>query len=211
MDATLQAKLSIGLNRLDLPLNPPQIQQLVGFIKLIAKWNKTYNLTSIRDPEAMTNLHILDSLAIAPFVQGQRIIDVGTGAGIPGIPLAIALPDKDFILLDCNAKKTRFVQQAILELKLPNAAICHQRAENYHPDPLFDTALTRAFASLADIIALTAHLTHQNGIMLAMKGQHPELELATVGGHFKADIIPIAVPGCTAQRCLVKLTASTER
>jgi len=211
MDATLQDRLTTGLECLGLPLNPAQIQQLVGFIKLITKWNKTYNLTAIRHPEEMADRHILDSLAIAPFIQGQRIVDIGTGAGIPGIPLAIALPDKTFVLLDCNAKKTRFVQQAILELKLPNASVCHHRAEHHRPDPLFDTVLSRAFASLADIVALAAHLTHPNGIMLAMKGRPPEQELAEIGGDLKADIIPIRVPGSAAQRCLVKLTGYRER
>ncbi len=207
----LQEQLVSGLESLNLPMIPAQTQRLIDFITLLAKWNKTYNLTAIRTPEGMVNQHLLDSLAIAPYVQGLRVIDVGTGAGIPGIPLAIALPDKAFVLLDSNAKKTRFIQQVILELKLTNVTVCHQRVENYLPDRRFDTVITRAFASLADIVSLCAHLSTQNGIMLAMKGQNPEQELSQLQPDIKAAVIPIAIPKTDSQRCLVKLTLSTER
>jgi 16S rRNA (guanine527-N7)-methyltransferase len=183
-------------------LSDDKIEQLLGFIKLIEKWNKAYNLTAIRDREAMVRLHILDSLAIVPFIEGKRVIDIGTGAGLPGIPLAIYLPEIEFTLLDSNAKKTRFVQQAILELKLKNVSVCHNRVEHYHPEKSFDTVITRAFASLSDIVDLTAHLLSKDGALLAMKGQAPDVPKLESA---KITLIPVNVPGITAERCLVRI------
>jgi 16S rRNA (guanine527-N7)-methyltransferase len=174
----------------------------MSFIKLLEKWNKAYNLTSIRNTEDMVSLHLLDSLAILPFIEGKYVIDIGTGAGLPGIPLAIYLPGIDFTLLDSNAKKTRFVQQAILELKLNNVTVCHSRVENYLPETSFDTVITRAFASLSDIVKLSAHLVSQSGIILAMKGQLPDEQDINSA---KTTLIPINVPGIPAKRCLVKM------
>jgi 16S rRNA (guanine527-N7)-methyltransferase len=191
-----------GLKSLNLSLSDDKIEQLLGFIKLIEKWNKAYNLTAIRDREAMVRLHLLDSLAIVPFIEGSHVIDIGTGAGLPGIPLAIYLPEIEFTLLDSNAKKTRFVQQTIVELKLKNVSVCHNRVEQYHPEKSFDTVITRAFAGLSDIVELTAHLLGKDGVLLAMKGQAPvipKLESA------KTTLIPLSVPGIAAERCLVKI------
>jgi len=199
---TCRKILISGLESLNLALRDDKIEQLLDFIKLLEKWNKAYNLTAIRDREAMVRLHLLDSLSIAPFIEGNRVIDIGTGAGLPGIPLAIYLPEIEFVLLDSNAKKTRFVQQAILELKLKNVSVCHNRVEQYHPEKGFDTAITRAFASLFDIVELTAHLFSKDGVLLAMKGQAldvPKLESATT------TLIPVNVPGITAERCLVRI------
>ena len=191
-----------GLQSLNLSQAEGKIEQLLGFIKLIEKWNKAYNLTAIRNREDMVRLHVLDSLAIVPFIEGKRVIDIGTGAGLPGIPLAIYLPEIEFTLLDSNAKKTRFVQQAILELKLKNVNVCHNRVEQYHPEKNFDTVITRAFASLSDIVELTAHLLGKDGILLAMKGQTPDvLKLESA----KTTLIPINVPGITGERCLVRI------
>ena len=194
-----------GLQTLNLALNEQQVEQMLGFIRLIEKWNKAYNLTAIRDREDIVRLHLLDSLAIATFIKGKRVVDIGTGAGLPGIPLAICLPETEFTLLDSNAKKTRFVQQAILELKLDNVTVLHQRVENYKPEQTFNTAITRAFASLSDIVKLTTHLLGEDGVLLAMKGQNPEAELAQVTA--KTTLIPINIPGCEAERCLVKISA----
>ena len=191
-----------GLEALNLSLSDHQIEQLLDFIKLIEKWNKAYNLTAIRDSAAMVHLHLLDSLAIVPFIAGQRVIDIGTGAGLPGLVLAIYFPEIEFMLLDSNAKKTRFVQQAILELKLNNVSVCHNRVEQYHPEKPFDTVITRAFAGLSDIVDLTAHLLSKDGVLLAMKGQAPDipkLKSATM------ELIPISVPGISAERCLVRI------
>jgi 16S rRNA (guanine527-N7)-methyltransferase len=149
----------------------------------------------------MVRLHLLDSLTVIPYLEGQRIIDIGTGAGLPGIPLAICLPQLSFTLLDSNAKKTRFVQQAVLELKLANVQICQCRVEDYQPGQRFSTVLTRAFAELSDIILMTQHLLATNGRLLAMKGRCPEAELAQVTA--QKTVIPVHVPGVEAERNLV--------
>ncbi|MDD5753874.1 MAG: 16S rRNA (guanine(527)-N(7))-methyltransferase RsmG, partial [Methylococcales bacterium] len=169
----------------------------------IEKWNKAYNLTAIRRRDEMVNLHLLDSVAILPYLEGKRMIDVGTGAGLPSIPLSIFRPDIEFQLLDSNAKKTRFVQQAILELKLPNVKVTHSRVEDFEPEQPFDTILTRAFASLPEIVELTQHLISENGTLLCMKGQTPDEELAAVNA--QTTLISINVPHIEAERCLVKI------
>ncbi|MDO9049477.1 MAG: 16S rRNA (guanine(527)-N(7))-methyltransferase RsmG [Methylobacter sp.] len=192
-----------GIASLNLNISDEKIDQLLGFIKLIEKWNKAYNLTAIRDREEMARLHILDSLAIAPHIEGKRVIDIGTGAGLPGIPLAICLPEIDFTLLDSNAKKTRFVQQVVLELKLKNVEVLHSRVEDYHPEKTYDAVLTRAFADLSDIVKLTAHLLTKNGVLLAMKGQNPDTELAEITA--KKSVISVSVPGTDVERCLVRI------
>jgi 16S rRNA (guanine527-N7)-methyltransferase len=201
MDACKKILIT-GLESLNLAFDEEKIEQLMSFIKLLEKWNKAYNLTSIRNTEDMVSLHLLDSLAILPFIEGKYVIDIGTGAGLPGIPLAIYLPGIDFTLLDSNAKKTRFVQQAILELKLNNVTVCHSRVENYLPETSFDTVITRAFASLSDIVKLSAHLVSQSGVILAMKGQLPDEQDINSA---KTTLIPINVPGIPAKRCLVKM------
>lgn len=193
-----------GLTTLNLSFKSEQIEQLLDFIKLIAKWNKSYNLTAVRNNEEMARLHILDSLAILPHIEGKRVIDIGTGAGLPGIPLAIFLPEVEFVLLDSNAKKTRFVQQAIMELKLKNVSVMHSRVEDYQPEQGFDTITTRAFASLPDIVRLTSHLRSVNGVLLAMKGQIPEAELSEIDAN--TNLIPIKVPEVEAERCLIRIT-----
>lgn len=195
-----------GITSLNLNITDEKIDRLLGFIKLIEKWNKAYNLTAIRDREEMARLHILDSLAIVPHIEGKRIIDIGTGAGLPGIPLAILLPEISFTLLDSNAKKTRFVQQVVLELKLKNVEVLHSRVENYHPDQAYDAVLTRAFAGLPDIVKLTAHLLAKDGVLLAMKGQNLDTELAELTeSAAKKSVISVSVPGTDVERCLVRI------
>jgi len=192
-----------GIASLNLNVTDEKIDQLLSFIKLIEKWNKAYNLTAIRDREEMARLHILDSLAIVPHIEGKRVIDIGTGAGLPGIPLAICLPEIDFTLLDSNAKKTRFVQQVVLELKLKNVEVLHSRVENYHPEKTYDAVLTRAFAGLSDIVKLTAHLLSKDGVLLAMKGQNLDAELTEIAA--KKSVISVSVPGTDVERCLVRI------
>lgn len=203
MTHTLYDIIQSGLQQLSLPATDAQIDALVRFVALMEKWNKAYNLTAIRNPQDMARLHILDSVAIVPHIHGSRVADIGTGAGLPGIPLAILLPDCQFTLLDANAKKTRFVQQAILELKLKNVSVQHARVEQFQPDRLFSTVIMRAFASLPDILTLTRHLIADDGILLAMKGQPPEDELAQLNEPYT--IIPLQIPGIDAQRCLIRL------
>ncbi|WP_341327285.1 16S rRNA (guanine(527)-N(7))-methyltransferase RsmG [Methylotuvimicrobium sp. KM2] len=206
---TCRKRLQAGLDELNLTLGDEQIDRLLSFIGLIEKWNKAFNLTSIRDPEAMVSLHLLDSLAVLPYVTGQTVIDIGTGAGLPGIPLAVCRPDKTFTLLDSNSKKTRFVQQAVLELKLANVQVCHNRVEAFKSEHLFDTVIMRAFTNLPDMLKMTGHLIAPGGVLLAMKGQYPEQELQQIG--CDATVIPIRVPGIEAQRCLIQINKPTQR
>ncbi len=192
------AILRTGLADLGLKNDAQQCEKLLKFIALMLKWNKAYNLTAIREPEAMVKRHLLDSLSIYPYLQGQRILDVGTGAGLPSIPLSIFYPEKQFVLLDSNAKKTRFVQQAMLELNLNNVSVHHERVENFKPDTGFDTVMCRAFADIAKIIDLTSHLRNPLGILLAMKGQKPHEKLPN-----QYEIIDLKVPFIDAERCLI--------
>ena len=196
-------KLEQGLNALSLDIGGERTDALMRFINLIAKWNKAYNLTAVRDPLEMVSLHILDSLAILPYLQAPRVADIGTGAGLPGIPLAVCLPDWHFTLVDSNSKKTRFVQQAVLELKLKNVEVVHSRVELLQPEELFSTVICRAFASMNDILQLTGHLLAEDGLLLAMKGQQPEQELIDLAETYS--VIPLTVPGIAAERCLIRL------
>jgi len=197
--------LVTGLKALKVSLTEDKIEQLFQFIILLEKWNKTYNLTAVRNREDMVRLHLLDSLAIAPYIKGKRIIDIGTGAGLPGIPLAIARPELEFTLLDSNAKKTRFVLQAVLELKLNNVTVSHQRAENYYPEQAFHEIITRAFTNLPDMIQLTSHLLVKDGILFAMKGKISAPEIEQASAKHTITVIPVHVPGIDAERCLIKI------
>lgn len=195
--------LQVGLEQLELEATEVQQKLLLAFVGLIEKWNKAYNLTAIRDRDEMLRLHILDSLAVLPFVTGQKIIDVGTGAGLPGIPLAILMPDIQFTLVDGNSKKTRFVQQAVLELQIKNVEVVHARVENLGRDGEYDAVLSRAFASLKDIMNLTEYLLQPEGVLVAMKGQVPESELNKIDRAYS--VSPIVVPGVEAERCVVRI------
>ncbi|MDD5578490.1 MAG: 16S rRNA (guanine(527)-N(7))-methyltransferase RsmG [Methylobacter sp.] len=197
-----------GIHSINLNIPEDKIELLLAFIKLIEKWNKAYNLTAVRDSEEMVRLHLLDSLTIIPYIEGKHVIDIGTGAGLPGIPLAICLPETRFTLLDSNAKKTRFVQQAVLELKLNNVEVCHNRVEKYHPEKNFNTVITRAFAGLSDIVELTGHLLTKGGILLAMKGRRPDAELEQISE--MKTVIPVRVPGIEAERCLIRIQSLAE-
>ena len=199
----IEEKLLQGLQTLNLSLSEQQRAACLKFIELISKWNKAYNLTAVRESEQMVNLHILDSLAVLPHIKADRIVDIGTGAGLPGIPLAICQPDSQFVLLDSNAKKTRFVTQAVLELQLKNVSVVHSRVELFKPEQLFSTVITRAFAELSGILTLTQHLLHEDGWLLAMKGKYPEQELKSLLTDYK--VIPLNVPGVNAERCLIRL------
>ena len=195
--------LCAGMEQLGLAATVEQVDLLLAFVSLIEKWNKAYNLTAIRNRDEILRLHILDSLSILPYITGQKIIDVGTGAGLPGIPLAIFLPDVQFTLLDSNSKKTRFVQQVVLELKLSNVEVVHSRAENLHRDGEYDAVLSRAFASLNDIKNLTEHLLQPEGVLIAMKGQIPEAELKKIKQKYTVN--SIVLPGVEAERCVLRI------
>jgi len=197
-----ESLLIAGLAKLGQPahLRAP----LLAFLKLLEKWNAAYNLTAVREPEKMVTHHLLDSLAVIPHLRGPRIVDVGAGAGIPGIPLALACPDFEFVLLDSNAKKTRFITQAINELGLTNVGVARARAEDYRPAQPFDTVISRAFASLAEMLEMTQHLGASNGVFVAMKGNYPEDEMAAVPHSFRIEgVEPVHVPDLNAQRHVV--------
>ncbi|AUH71461.1 glucose inhibited division protein B GidB [Legionella sainthelensi] len=181
---------------------------LSDYLFLLNKWNSTYNLTAIRDVEVMVGKHILDSLAILPWLKGNRIIDVGTGAGLPGIPLALAQPEINFVLLDSNGKKTRFLNEVKRQLNLKNLEIVQNRVENYHPTKGFDTVLSRAFSSLGQMIQWTHHLIADKGIWLAMKGRFPDLELNDIKQN--CTVKSYSVAGVDGERCCVIIENTTK-
>lgn len=198
-------RLSELLATMSLPASASQCQQLSQFLALLAKWNRVYNLTAIRDPDQMIGEHLLDSLSLTPYVSGPRVLDVGTGGGLPGIPLAILLPDVEFTLLDSNSKKTRFVQQAVIELNLNNVEVVCSRIETYQPDVLPHQITSRAFSRLCQFAEGVRHLADASTELLAMKGKRPSEEIMELGD-IKTDVIELAVPTVSAERHLVRFT-----
>jgi len=197
--------LEDGLQQMNIALTDEHIDKLIAFLHMLVKWNRVYNLSAIKDPADMVSLHLLDSLSVLPFLHGDSCIDVGTGAGLPGIPLAIARPDMRFALLDSNSKKTRFVQQACIELGLKNVTPVHDRIERYQPSQKFDTVTARAFTSLPDLLTLTRHLLTDNGQLLAMKSKEVD---ALQRDDFQFNRVePLLVPELEAIRNLVIYTA----
>jgi 16S rRNA (guanine527-N7)-methyltransferase len=174
---------------------------LMHYLYLLEKWNKAYNLTAIRSLDQMVPRHLLDSLAISPWLQGERILDVGTGPGLPGIPLALTNPDRQFVLLDSNGKKIRFLREVKRVLQLGNVEIEQTRVENYHPEQGFDTVMSRAFSELTQMVSWTAHLIVDKGRWLAMKGRYPETELNNLNRPY--EVQTYAVPSVEGERCCV--------
>jgi len=207
----LREKLDAGLAKLGLNLPEGVRGDLVAYVELLAKWNKAYNLTAIRNPDDMVTRHLLDSLAVVPYVQGEYIIDVGTGGGLPGIPLALVYPERRLVLLDSNSKKTRFLVQAKASLGLENVTVVHSRVEEYRPERQFDVVITRAFASVADILTGSRHLLTPQGEFLAMKGAVPEEELVELPqGFHLIEVIALKVPGLEQeQRHLLRIGRDT--
>ncbi|GGQ25725.1 16S rRNA (guanine(527)-N(7))-methyltransferase RsmG [Shewanella litoralis] len=202
----LSAQLQTYLAEMKISATELQQKQLVGFVEMLAKWNKAYNLTSVRDPEQMLIRHIMDSLAVSPYLEGQRFIDVGTGPGLPGIPLAIMNPDKQFVLLDSLGKRIRFQKQVQFELKINNITSVESRVEAYQPDDKFDGVLSRAFASIQDMLSWCHHLPTEKGIYYALKGQLNEQELQQMPAGFSlVETIVLHVPKLDEQRHLLKI------
>lgn len=201
--------LGNGLAEAGLQLDANARAALLDYVGLLAKWNRVYNLTSVRKPQDMLTRHILDSLVVLPFLKGPRTLDVGTGAGLPGLVLAIARPDWQFVLLDSSGKKLRFVRQAITELGLDNVEVENVRIEDYQPKKPFDTIISRAFSSLDEMHKHCAHLCADDGRILAMKGVYP---LAEVESLADPSVVLAAhslkVPGLDAHRHLVELRPS---
>ncbi len=201
-------ELAQGARQLDVELTEAQQVRLLAYLALLIKWNKAYNLTAVRDPDEMVSRHLLDSLSVVPFVAagGADWLDVGSGGGMPGIPLAILFPERRFTLLDSNGKKTRFLTQVKLELKLDNLDVVHARAEAFQPERPFAGIVSRAFSSLEDFAVWTRHLGDAETRWLAMKGQHPADELGALPADFRLESAnALAVPGCQGQRHLLIL------
>ena len=205
----IRKRLLAGLDGLGLSVSDKQSQQLLDLLSLLQKWSKAYNLTAIRAPGAMVDLHILDSLSIARLISGQTVLDVGTGAGFPGLPLAILQPEREFTLLDASDKKLRFVRQAAFELGLENLSAVHARVPEYAPEPRFDTVTARAFASLGDIVRDCAHLLSEAGRIVAMKGQDPSADAEGLGPEWAFEVLALQVPGLDHARHAIVLTAQS--
>lgn len=197
-------KLSRLLDEAGISLTDRQKTLLVAYVDMLHKWNKAYNLTSVRDPAEMVVRHILDSIVVAPYLQGQRFIDVGTGPGLPGIPLAIVLPDAHFTLLDSLGKRVRFLRQVQHELKLENITPVQSRVEAYPSEPPFDGVISRAFASLNDMVSWCHQLPGEKGRFYALKGQLPEDEIASLPDDFSVESVEkLRVPQLEGERHLV--------
>ena len=204
LSENLNATLEAGCRALSLDLDESQRRALVNYVLLMDKWNKAYNLTSVRDPQQMMVRHVLDSLAVAPYLEGSNVIDVGTGPGLPGIPLAIAKPDVAFTLLDSLGKRVRFLKQCVFELNLQNVTPIQSRVEAHTPELRYDVVLSRAFASLKDMLHWCEHLVDSEGRFLALKGQFPQSEIEEVSNHFHIESsISLQVPEQDGERHLV--------
>lgn len=204
-------ELAQGALELGVEVSPQQQQQLLAYLALLIKWNKAYNLTAVRDPDEMVSRHLLDSLSVVPYVRdaGDNWLDVGSGGGMPGIPLAILFPERQFTLLDSNGKKTRFLTQVKLELKLANLQVIHSRVEAFTPEAPFSGIVSRAFSSLEDFSNWTRHLGDGQTQWLAMKGVHPDDELQALPADFRLSATHVLkVPGCQGQRHLLILRRS---
>lgn len=202
----LLKELQVLVKKSGLTLTDLQIEKLVGYVELLDKWNKAYNLTSVRDPREMLVKHILDSLMNGPHLKGESFIDVGTGPGLPGIPLAILYPEKNFVLLDSLGKRITFLRQVVFQLKLDNVTPVQSRVEKYLPEVPFDGVLSRAFASLEDMINWCKHLIDNNGRFYALKGLYPEDELSALPtGIELVNSEVITVPELEGQRHLIEL------
>ncbi len=205
-DAELSDLLRSGLQALHVDSSASLTERFLHFLRLLEKWNRAFNLTAVRDPMEMVPLHILDSLTALPFLFGQRVADVGTGAGLPGIPLAMLEPDREFVLIDSAGKKIRFVQHVIGELSLGQVSAIHSRAQDFQPEDLFDTVICRAFTSLSDFIARAAHLLAPGGRLVAMKGRLPETELGSLPPAWQvAETTRVDLPGVDAHRNILVL------
>jgi 16S rRNA (guanine527-N7)-methyltransferase len=203
-----QQILADGLAAQGMTLPQETQQRLLVYLALLAKWNKVHNLTAVRDPEEMVKLHLLDSLAVLPHLSSGNLLDVGSGAGLPGIPIALARPELKVTVLDSSHKKATFLRQAKGELGLDNLDVVCARVEEYQPEQKFDQVISRAFSDISEFVKLTAHLLSADGVWLAMKGVHPYDELAQLGD-LSVEVVPLTVSGLDAQRHLVILKATT--
>jgi len=210
--ADLEPALSAGCHALGVPLSAAQARDQITLLRKLVEWNGRLNLTSITEPGEMLRKHLLDSLAVLPHLHGMRIADVGTGAGFPGLPLAICAPERQFTLIDSIAKKCRFVEHAVGVLGLANVTVVNARAEAWKPLVAFDTVVARALSSVADFIGHAGHLCVSSGRMLAMKGRTPQAELeALPRGWRVVNVHRLEIPGLDAERHLVELAPTAAR
>ena len=201
-------QLQDGIKALELDPGPGAIARLLDYLELLIKWNRIHNLTAIRDPGEMVSKHLLDSLSILPWVQGPRVLDIGSGPGLPGLPLAIVRPDWQVLLLDSNRKKTGFLVQVVASLGLENVEIIRERAEQFRPPEKFDTLTSRAFATLAEFTGCSAHLLAENGRWLAMKGMYPQEEIAALPESVQlVEAKALQVPGVRGERHIIVMQA----
>jgi 16S rRNA (guanine527-N7)-methyltransferase len=204
--AELDRRLANGAAEIGLSLGRGERDKLLEYLALLEKWNQVYNLTAIRGREKMVSGHLLDCLAVIPYVTGARVLDAGSGAGFPGIPIALARPDIQVVLLDSNHKKAAFLTQAVADLQLNNATVVCERVETWLAGEKFDCIISRAFAEIAEFIALTGHLLAPGGVFAAMKGVHPYEEIERLPADFRVrQVHAFAVPGLGAERHLVMI------
>ena len=199
-------RLSAGMMRLSLDPLPARLQLLTAYIRLLTRWNRAYNLTAVRDPLEMVSRHLLDSMTVAGFLSAGDLLDLGSGAGLPGIPLAILRPEHRVILLDSNGKKTRFMRQAAIELGLNNIEVVQSRIETYRPEQKFATIISRAVTTAAELCAATRHLRAHPSRLLLMKGRDPDRELtAPLADVHELSIHSLSVPLLDGERHLVEI------
>jgi 16S rRNA (guanine527-N7)-methyltransferase len=206
VDAAVAARLSAGIRGLGLELAPAQVEALGTLLDELADWNTRVNLTAIKDPAEAVDKHLLDSLALLPRLRGLAVADVGSGAGFPGLPLAIADPDRRYVLIESTGKKAKFLRHMVARLDLPNVEVVAERSESYRPKRPFDTVVARALGPLAEFVRVAGHLAGRGGRLLAMKGKVPEAEIQALPAGWKAVAVhPVAIPGLDAERCFVEL------
>ncbi len=196
-------RLNEALREMNVDLDAGQVTCLLAYLALIGKWNRTYNLTAIHEPERMLTHHLLDSLAILPMIASTPLLDVGSGAGLPGIPIAIARPDLSVALLDSSQKRCGFMQQALIELEIRNARVVHARSEDFRPEMKFGQIVSRAFSELNEFVKVSRHLLADDGVWLAMKGLFPDEEIAQLKGARVSRDVKLHIPGLDAERHLI--------
>lgn len=204
---TLSEQLVELLNETELSVSTEQINLLIQYVELLHKWNKAYNLTSVRNPSDMVVKHLMDSLMVGEVLQGNNFIDVGTGPGLPGIPLAILFPERNFVLLDSLGKRITFLRQVVFQLKLANVIPVKSRVEEYHPEVPFDGVLSRAFSSLTDMVSWCQHLiSSEKGRFFALKGQYPSDEVSQLPDNIElVKSYKIHVPQLEGERHVLEL------
>lgn len=203
--------LQQGLVQLRIELSEPVQSQMLQYSEILQRWNQTYNLTALHDPLEIQIKHLLDCVAVLPYLQGQRILDVGTGAGLPGIVLAISKPEWEFVLLDSQAKKLRFVTQVITNLHLKNVKVVRQRLELYSPNEKFNSIISRAYSSLTNFYENSRVHCNPGGRLLAMKGTYPQAELDKLPVETSIEVVPLQIPFLDAQRHLIIIFPNTQQ